>query len=37
MFRQAEAKRHRYDNPCVLSFAAMSREDGQPRTGVVAM
>ena len=35
-FWQAKATRHGYENPCSLSIAAMSREDSQPRTGVVA-
>ena len=35
-FWQIKATRHGYENPCSLSIAAMSREDSQPRTGVVA-
>jgi len=33
---QIKATRHGYENPCALSGAAMSREDSQPRTGMVA-
>ena len=36
-FWQAKATRHGYKNPCSLLFAAMLREDSQPRTGMVAM
>lgn len=36
-FWQAKATRHGYENPRPLSFAAMSREDSQPSTGVVAV
>lgn len=35
-FWQAKMTRHGYENPCALSLAAISREDSQPRTRMVA-